>query len=104
MLHGATVRSTIARGEILSVPHALDRDGFTVADYRDIPGRNVVALIEDDQPCLAEREVRHAAEPILLLAHEEKEKLVARRCHDRIPGRRARLRPRGFTAGPSRRS
>ena len=77
MLHGATVRSTIARGEILSVSHALDRDGFTVADYRDIPGRNVVALIEDDQPCLAEREVRHAAEPILLLAHEEKEKLVA---------------------------
>ncbi len=76
MLHGATVRSTIPRGEILSVRHGLERDGFIVADFRDIPGRNVVALIEDDQPCLAEREVRHFAEPILLVAHEEKEKLL----------------------------
>ncbi|HLN57667.1 MAG TPA: xanthine dehydrogenase family protein, partial [Thermoanaerobaculia bacterium] len=77
MLHATTVRSTIPRGEILSVVHDLDRDGFTVVDFRDIPGRNVVALIEDDQPCLAERDVRHAAEPILLLAHEDKEKLAA---------------------------
>jgi CO/xanthine dehydrogenase Mo-binding subunit len=75
MLHGATVRSTIPCGEIVSVQHVVGRGGFTVADYRDIPGRNVVALIEEDQPCLAEREVRHAAEPILLLAHEEKERL-----------------------------
>ena len=79
MLHGTTVRSTIPRGEILSIRHTLDREGFTVVDFRDIPGRNVVALIEDDQPCLAEREVRHAAEPILLLAHEDKEKLAAPR-------------------------
>jgi len=50
MLHGATVRSTISRGEILSIRHDFDRDGFTVVDFRDIPGRNVVALIEDDQP------------------------------------------------------
>src|SRR6476659_7565232 len=76
MLHGATVRSTISRGEILSVRCAFDRAGFTVADFRDIPGKNVVALIEDDQPCLAEREIRHAAEPVLLLAHAEKEKLL----------------------------
>jgi CO/xanthine dehydrogenase Mo-binding subunit len=79
MLHGATVRSTVPRGEILSIRHTLDREGFTVVDFRDIPGRNVVALIEDDQPCLAEREVRHAAEPILLLAHQDKEKLAAPR-------------------------
>ncbi len=77
MLHGATVRSTISRGEILSIRHDFGRDGYTVVDFHDIPGRNVVALIEDDQPCLAEREVRHAAEPILLLAHEEKEKLAS---------------------------
>ena len=76
MLHGATVRSTIPRGEILSVRYAFDREGFTVADHRDIPGKNVVALIEDDQPCLAERIVRHAAEPVLLLAHEDREKLL----------------------------
>ena len=41
------------------------------------PGRNIVALIDDDQPCLAEREIRHFAEPILLLAHEDRETLLA---------------------------
>jgi CO/xanthine dehydrogenase Mo-binding subunit len=76
MLYGATVRSTIARGEILSVTRGFDTAGFTVADFRDIPGKNVIALIEEDQPCLAEREVRHPAEPILLLAHEDREKLL----------------------------
>src|SRR5215470_7314186 len=79
MLHGATVRSTIPRGQILSIRPGFDPAGFTVADYRDIPGKNIVALIEEDQPCLAEREVRHAAEPILLLAHESKEKLLQAR-------------------------
>ena len=76
MLHGTTIRSTIPCGEILSVRFAAGGDGFTVADHRDIPGRNVIALIQDDQPCLAEREVRHFAEPILLVAHEDRERLV----------------------------
>src|SRR5207302_2503651 len=34
-------------------------------------------LIDDDQPCLAERLVRHVAEPILLLAHADREALLA---------------------------
>jgi len=76
MLHGTTVRSTIPRGEVLSIRFGFDTSGFTIADHRDIPGRNLVALIEDDQPCLAVREIRHVAEPILLLAHEDKEKLL----------------------------
>ena len=73
MLHGRTIRSTIPRGRISGVRLDFDTAGFTVVDHRDIPGRNVVALIDDDQPCLAEREVRHVAEPILLLAHEDRE-------------------------------
>ena len=76
MLYGATVRSTISRGEIVSIAFGFDRSGFTVADFHDIPGKNLVALIEEDQPCLAERRVRHAAEPVLLLAHEDREKLL----------------------------
>ena len=79
MLHGATVRSTIPCGEIASIRHELPGSGFTIADYRDIPGKNVVALIEEDQPCLAERQVRHVAEPILLLAHSNREKLAQAR-------------------------
>jgi CO/xanthine dehydrogenase Mo-binding subunit len=79
MLHGRTIRSTIPRGEILDVRLDFDKAGFTVADHRDIPGRNVIALIEDDQPCLAVKEIRHAAEPILLLAHADPEALLRAR-------------------------
>src|SRR5438270_316104 len=79
MLHGRTVRSTIARGRITSIRLDFDPTGFTIVDYRDIPGRNVVDLIEQDQPFLAERDVRHIAEPVLLLAHEDPERLQAAR-------------------------
>ena len=79
MLHGTAVRSTIPRGEIAGIRFDFDRTGWVVADWRDIPGRNVVALIEDDQPCLAERRVNHVAEPILLLAHENREALPGAR-------------------------
>lgn len=77
LLHARTVRSTIAAGEIAAVHLAFDPAGFTIVDTRDIPGRNVVALIDDDQPCLAARVVRHVAEPILLVAHDDRERLRA---------------------------
>jgi CO/xanthine dehydrogenase Mo-binding subunit len=77
LLHGRTIRSTIPRGRILAVRHELEQRGFVVAGAGDVPGRNIVALIEDDQPCLAEHEVRHTAEPILLLAHEDRDVLRA---------------------------
>ena len=78
MLHGRTIRTTIAAGRISDVRFELG-PGFTVCDHRDIPGTNVVSLIVDDQPCLVEREVRHVAEPVLLLAHEDRDALIAAR-------------------------
>jgi CO/xanthine dehydrogenase Mo-binding subunit len=48
-----------------------------VADHRDIPGANVVALIGEDQPLLAAGEVRHAEEPIALVAAETSERAEA---------------------------
>ena len=79
MVHGRTIRSTIPRGRIRSIKLDFDTTGFTVVDYRDVPGRNIVDLIEQDQPFLAERDIRHMAEPILLLAHENLERLNAAR-------------------------
>jgi CO/xanthine dehydrogenase Mo-binding subunit len=76
MLHGMTVRSTIPCGLITAIRHDFDTSGFVLATARDIPGRNVVALIEDDQPCLAERDVRHVGEPVLLVAHADRERLL----------------------------
>jgi CO/xanthine dehydrogenase Mo-binding subunit len=77
MLHGLTVRSTIPRGRIDAIRLNFDSTGFTVVDYRDVPGRNIVAAMDEDQPCLAEHEIYHFAEPILLLAHEDRERLLA---------------------------
>lgn len=76
MLHGTTVRSTIPCGTITAVHCDFDTRGFTIADATDIPGRNIVALIDDDQPCLAAREIRHVAEPVLLIAHADRERLL----------------------------
>ncbi len=76
LLFGATVRSPIAHGRITArrVPR---RPGLVSADFRDVPGRNLVALIAEDQPCLAEAVVRHVAEPVVLLAHADREGLAA---------------------------
>jgi CO/xanthine dehydrogenase Mo-binding subunit len=81
MLHGRTIRTTIPAGELVGVRLDFDSAGFTVVDHRDVPGRNVVALIQDDQPFLVEREIRHAEEPVLLLAHADREALRAASVH-----------------------
>ena len=87
MLHGRTIRSTIPCGSIAGIRRDFDPAGFTVVDWRDIPGRNVVALLTEDQPCLVEREVRHQAEPVLLLAHENREALLGAAVHlEYLPG------------------
>jgi CO/xanthine dehydrogenase Mo-binding subunit len=75
MIYGATIRSTIPRGTIRGRQITLP-GGFVVADHRDIPGPNYVALIDPDQPCLAVDQIRHVAEPILLVGHADKQALI----------------------------
>jgi CO/xanthine dehydrogenase Mo-binding subunit len=75
MIYGATIRSTIPRGTITSVSWSLP-EGYVVADHRDLPGPNYVALIDPDQPCLAVDQIQHVAEPILLIGHADKHALV----------------------------
>ena len=74
MLHGVTVRSPAPRGTIRGISYGdgIPWDEFTIVTANDIPGRNVVALILDDQPYLANTRVNHAEEPILLLAHPDR--------------------------------
>ncbi len=77
MIYGATVRSSVARGKIkkISFGSSVDWNEFVVVTAKEIPGKNCIALILDDQPCLAAETVNHAEEPILLLAHPERHKL-----------------------------
>jgi CO/xanthine dehydrogenase Mo-binding subunit len=77
VLYVRTIRSTVPAGEIAEIRYNFDRAGFTIVDHRDIPGRNLVALIDEDQPCLAGSRVRHIAEPILLVAHPDRTTLAA---------------------------
>ncbi|MGA7402754.1 MAG: xanthine dehydrogenase family protein molybdopterin-binding subunit [Candidatus Sulfotelmatobacter sp.] len=74
MLFGATVRSQIPRGRIkkISFGPGIDWNEFVVVSARDIPGKNCISLIGDDQPCLADTFVNHPEEPILLLAHPDR--------------------------------
>jgi CO/xanthine dehydrogenase Mo-binding subunit len=77
MLHGTTIRSTIARGLIRDIIFGpgIPWDEFTIITAKDIPGKNYVTLLFDDQPFLADGCVNHPHEPILLLAHLDKDML-----------------------------
>ena len=79
MVHGATVRSTIARGRITGIvyPPHIPWAEFTIATAKDIPGRNMVPMFLEDQPLLAETAINHPQEAILLLAHPDRERLAA---------------------------
>jgi CO/xanthine dehydrogenase Mo-binding subunit len=74
MLHGATVRSRIPRGKIKQITFGpgINWNEFTIVTPKDIPGQNCIALIEDDQPCLADGTVNHPEEPLFLLAHPDR--------------------------------
>ena len=74
MLFGATVRSQIPRGRIekISFGPGIDWNEFVIVSAKDIPGKNCISLIGDDQPCLADTFVNHPEEPILLLAHPDR--------------------------------
>src|SRR6476620_4704626 len=74
MLHGATVRSPVARGRITNIVFAGDIPWheFTIVTAKDIPAANYVALILNDQPYLAAGFVNHPEEPVVLIAHHDK--------------------------------
>jgi len=74
MLHGVTVRSPQPRGAIRNITYGdgIPWNEITVVTAADIPGRNIVTLIVEDQPYLAHEIVNHAEEPVLLLAHADR--------------------------------
>jgi CO/xanthine dehydrogenase Mo-binding subunit len=79
MWHGATIRSTIARGRIVSITFApeIDWSEYIIVRASDIPGENTIVHLTKDHPCLAADAINHVAEPILLLAHPDKSALLA---------------------------
>jgi CO/xanthine dehydrogenase Mo-binding subunit len=93
--YGATIRSTEPHARLLAIE--LD-DGFdwsrvAVVTADDIPGENVVSLIDDDQPVLVPvgGEIRHQAEPVALIAAADRGTLREARRH--VTLRTERLAP-----------
>src|SRR4051812_6303971 len=74
LLHGVTVRTPSPRGRIHGVTFGsgIPWDEIVIVTAKDIPGYNGVALIDEEQPYLADSEFRHAEEPVMLLAHPDK--------------------------------
>jgi CO/xanthine dehydrogenase Mo-binding subunit len=74
MIFGATVRSAIPRGRVLKIEFGpgIPWEEFTIVTAKDIPGKNYIALIQNDWPCLADGMVNHPQEAILLLAHPDR--------------------------------
>ena len=74
MIYGVTVRCSVARGNILGIhfEEGMPWDEFTIVTAKDIPGKNCVALLIEDQLCLADQVVNHPEEAVALLAHPDK--------------------------------
>ncbi len=75
MIFGVTVRSSVARGRIKSIKFGgtdIPWNEITVVTSKDIPGKNYVSLILNDQPYLAAEYINHPEEAVLLLAHADK--------------------------------
>jgi CO/xanthine dehydrogenase Mo-binding subunit len=72
---GATVRSTVPCGRIVAIRRSADfpTGEVVLVTADDVPGINVVRLLEDDQPALAYDRIRHAEEPVALVAGPTRE-------------------------------
>jgi CO/xanthine dehydrogenase Mo-binding subunit len=84
MLHAAVVRSPVARGMIVKLDFArvLKIPGVrAVFTFKDIPGKNCVPIVIDDQPFLAEKHVNYVGEPIAVVVAESRR--VARAAAER---------------------
>jgi len=85
---GATVRSTEPHARFVGIEldEAFDWGRVVVVTADDIPGDNVVSLIDSDQPVLVPvgGEIRHQAEPCVLLAAPDRATLHAAKRHVRL--------------------
>src|SRR5262249_12312207 len=74
MIHGVTVRARGPRGRIAAIHYGegMPWSEIVVVTAADVPGKNVIHLIIDDQPALADGVVNHPEEAVVLLAHPDR--------------------------------
>jgi CO/xanthine dehydrogenase Mo-binding subunit len=83
--YGVTIRSTEPHARLLGIDldDAFDWSRVVVVTAEDIPGENVVSLIDDDQPVLVPvgGEILHQAEPVALVAAADRSTVREARRH-----------------------
>lgn len=75
MLYAKTLRSTKARAWLRAVRVPPLSKDYWVVDHRDIPGKNIVPIVLDDQPFFAEDAVNYIGEPILIIVGPDQAQL-----------------------------
>jgi CO/xanthine dehydrogenase Mo-binding subunit len=93
--YGATIRSEDAHARLVALDRDpdFDWDSVVVVTAGDIPGPNIVSLIQEDQPILVPvgGEIRHHAEPVALVAAPDRTTL--REARSRLHLRTTKLPP-----------
>lgn len=72
MLYAKTLRSVRPRAKINSIKLPTIPEGYFIVDKQDVPGKNRVKIIFDDQPFFVEDIVNYIGEPILLVVGPDK--------------------------------
>jgi CO/xanthine dehydrogenase Mo-binding subunit len=73
MLYARTLRSTRVRAKILTIEIPFLPVGYYIVDKNDVPGKNRVKYLIDDQPFFAEDIVNYIGEPILLVVGPDRQ-------------------------------
>lgn len=70
--YAVTLRSTVSHGKINKINIPKLHSGYSIIDYRDVPGQNLVHVVSSEQPIFAENEVTYIGQPILLVVGPNK--------------------------------
>lgn len=76
MLHAVSLRSRIAKGKIKEIKFPEIPKDYYIVSHKDIPGKNIVKIIFEDQKIFPVDSITYRHEPILLVVGPDKQKVV----------------------------
>ncbi|XFA98934.1 xanthine dehydrogenase family protein molybdopterin-binding subunit [Candidatus Izemoplasma sp. B36] len=76
MLHAVSLRSSIAKGKIKEIHFPEIPEDYYIVSHKDIPGKNIVKIIFEDQKIFPVHTITYRYEPILLVVGPDKQKVV----------------------------
>lgn len=76
-LWGIQIGSPVDKGILIEIIFSknIPWSEYIICTNKDIPGDNLMSSVVNDLPILVEKEINYKGQPILLIAHKEKEKL-----------------------------